>query len=82
MEVTLFLLLSHQSFDWSCRTSPTALVRNLEVIVKDIWNLKQVETAPSSPLFKAAKNIYNLVRKKKNLNQGKIGVSLESLAET
>ena len=22
--------------------------------MKDIWNLKQVETAPSSPLFKAA----------------------------
>ena len=39
--------------------------------MKDIWNLKQVETAPSSPLFKAATKIYNLVRKKKNLNQGK-----------
>ena len=54
MEVTLFLLLSHQSFDWFCRTSPSALVSTLEVIVKDLWNLKQVETAPSSPLFKAA----------------------------
>ena len=64
MEVTLFLLLSYQLFDWSCRTSPRALASNLEVIVK-------VETAPSSLLFKAATKIYNLVRKRKNSNKGK-----------
>ena len=31
----------------------------------------KVETAPSSPLFKAATKIYNLVRKRKNSNKGK-----------
>ena len=40
MEVTLFLLLSHQSFDWSCRTSKMALVSNMEEIVKDIGKLE------------------------------------------
>ena len=64
-------ILSHKSFDWSCRTSKLALVSNLEEIVKDMGNLKQVETSTSSPLFKAATKIYNLVKKRKNANKGK-----------
>lgn len=71
MEVSLHAILSHKSFDWSCRTSKLALVSNLEEIVKDIGNLKQVETSTSSPLFKAATKIYNLVKKRKNANKGK-----------
>ena len=63
--------ISHQSFDWSCRNSKASLVRNLEEIVKDIGSLKQVDTGPSSPLFKAAIMIYDLTRKKKNGNLGK-----------
>ena len=34
-------------------------------------SIKQVDTAPSSPLFKAANKIYDLVRKKKNGGLGK-----------
>ena len=71
MEVSLHAILSHKSFDWSCRTSKLALVSNLEEIVKDMGNLKQVETSTSSPLFKAATKIYNLVKKRKNANKGK-----------
>ena len=43
----------------------------MEEVVRDIGSLKQVDTAPSSPLFKAANKIYNLVRKKKNGGLGK-----------
>ena len=71
MQASLHDILSHQSFDWSCRNSKLALVSNMEEIVKDIGNLKQVETAPSSPLFKAATKIYNLVKKRKKGNLGK-----------
>ena len=34
-------------------------------------DIDQVDTGPSSPLFKAAITIYNLTRKKKNGNLGK-----------
>ena len=71
MEVTLFAILCHQSFDWSCRTSKVALVSNMEEIVKDIGKLKKVETVPSSPLGKAAKRLYELVKKPKSANLGK-----------
>ena len=39
--------------------------------MKDIGSLNQVDTGPSSPLFKAAITIYDLTRKKKNGNLGK-----------
>ena len=71
MEVTLFAILCHQSFDWSCRTSKVTLVSNMEEIVKDIGKLKKVETVPSSPLGKAAKRLYELVKKPKSANLGK-----------
>ena len=45
-------------------------MKNLLEIVKDIGNVRQVETDPSSPLFKAATKIYNLVKKKRNVNSG------------
>ena len=45
-------------------------MKNLLEIVKDIGNVGQVETDPSSPLFKAATKIYNLVKKKRNVNSG------------
>ena len=66
MEVTLLAILCHQLFDWSCRTSKVALVSNMEEIVKDVGKLKQVDTAPSSTLCKAASKLYKLVKQPKN----------------
>ena len=71
MEVTLLAILCHQSFDWSCRTSKVALVSNMEEVVKNIGKLRQVETAPSSTLGKAATKLYKLVKKPKNAKKGK-----------
>ena len=48
-----------------------AIAKKMEEVVRDIGSLKQVDTAPSSPLFKAANKIYDLVRKKKNGGLGK-----------
>ena len=48
-----------------------ALARNMEVIVKDLGKLSQVDITPSSPLFVAANKIYNMVMKKKNVRKGK-----------
>ena len=68
MKISLHAILSHQSFDWSCRTSKcnAALAKKMEEIVRAApsrWT-----TAPSSPLFKAAIKIYNHVRKKKDVD--------------
>ena len=48
-----------------------ALARNMEVIVKDLGKLSQVDITPSSPLFVAANKIYDMVTKKKNVRKGK-----------
>ena len=52
-----------------------ALVSNMEEIVKDIGKLKQVETAPSSTLCKAATKLYKLFEKAKKCKTGKGSVS-------
>ena len=54
--ISLYAILSH--LDWSCRTNKTALVKNMEVIVRDMGKLSQVDITPSSPLFVAACKIY------------------------
>ena len=71
MEVSLHNILSHPTFDWSCRNSKVALSKNLEEIVKDLSSLRKVDTNPSSPVFKAAIKIYDLVKKNKNLGKEK-----------
>ena len=71
MQISLHAVVSHQLFDWSCRTSRPALSKKVEEIVREIGSLQQVDTTPSSPLFKAATKIYDLVRKKKNGGLGK-----------
>ena len=71
MELTLHALISHKLFDWSCRSSKDALASNLEAIVKDIAGLRQVDTVLSPPLFKTARDLYDLIRKKKNAGIGK-----------
>ena len=70
MLTTLFVLLSHGLFDWSCRRSKADLVRNLGEIVKENFGLVP-DLSPSSPLHKAAGKVYDLARKKKNLNKSR-----------
>jgi hypothetical protein len=41
------------------------------MVVKGIMGLTEVDTTSSSPLFKAAKKCYDLVKKKKNVRLGK-----------
>ena len=69
LAVSLYAILSH--LDWSCRTNKTALVKNMEVIVRDMGRLSQVDITPSSPLFKAANKLYNMTKMKKNVRKGK-----------
>ena len=64
MLTTLFVLVSHNLFAWSCRGSKADLVRNFGEIVKDFGLVPDVST--SSTLFKGASKLYNLARKKKN----------------
>ena len=67
MELTLHALISNylKLFDLSCRSSKDALASNLEAILKDIAGLRQVDTVLSPPLFKTARDLYDLIRKKK-----------------
>ena len=67
--ISLYAILSH--LDWSCRTNKTALVKNMEVIVRDMGRLSQVDITPSSPLFQAANKLYDMARMKKNVRKGK-----------
>ena len=68
---TLYALITHHSFDWSGRRAREDLVKNFEVIVRDMGNLTQVDTIQSSPLVKAARKLNNLVKMKKNVGLGK-----------
>ena len=70
MLTTLFLLVSHSLFDWSCRRSKTDLVNNLGEIVREKFGLVP-DLSISSPLYKGATKVYNLTRKKKNVNQSR-----------
>ena len=70
MLTTLFVLVSHSLFDSSCRRSKTDLVNNLGDIVKENFGLVP-DLSVSSPLFKGAIKVYDLARKKKNVNQSK-----------
>ena len=71
MRLALAAIMRHQYFDWSCRKNKSALVKNMEMVVKEITGLAKVDINPSSPLFKAATKCYNLVKKKKNVRLGK-----------
>ena len=64
------MLVSHSLFDSSCRRSKTDLVNNLGDIVKENFGLVP-DLSVSSPLFKGAIKVYDLARKKKNVNQSK-----------
>ena len=43
---------------------------DMQVIILMMFNMKEVDTSPSSPLFKAANKIYDMARKKKYLKKG------------
>ena len=69
-QVTLHSLVSHDSFDWTCRGNKAALLKNLVVVVLQLIGISEVDSSVSSPLFKAATKIYNLAKKPKNVRQG------------
>ena len=70
MQVTLHSLVSHASFDWTCRGNKADLLKNLVVVVLQLIGISEVDSSVSSPLFKAATKIYNLAKKPKNVRQG------------
>ena len=70
MITTLFVLVSHALFDWSCRKSPADLVSNFGEIVKESFGF-QPDLSTSLPLYKGATRLYDLTRKKKNFKQSK-----------
>ena len=70
MLTTLFVLVSHTLFDWSCRGSKADLVQNFGQIVKENYGVDP-DLSISSPLFKGAAMLYNLVKKKKNVKKSK-----------
>ena len=70
MLTTLFVLISHPLFDWSCRKSPAALAKNFGEIVQESFKVRP-DLSISSPIFKAAKKLYDLTRKKKYSKQSK-----------
>ena len=69
--ISLFAILSHQSFDWSCRTKLKALVSNMGEVVRDMSRVSQVNITRSSPLYVAANKIYHMARAKKNVKKVK-----------
>ena len=67
--MTLHSLVSHASFDWTCRGNKADLLKNL-VVVLQLIGISEVDSSVSSPLFKAATKIYNLAKKPKNVRKG------------
>ena len=76
MQISLYSILSHESFDWTCRVNKSALMKNLVVVVSLLCNISKVDSSLSSPLSKAATKIYDIAKKPKNLRKG-----LESFLE-
>ena len=58
MQVTLHSLVSHASFDWTCRGNKADLLKNLVVVVLQLFGISEVDSSVSSPLFKAETKIY------------------------
>ena len=73
MLTSLFLLVSHELFDWSCRRSPVDLANNFGEIVKESFGVEP-DLSISSPLHKGAKRLYKLAKLKKNVNKSKAAV--------
>ena len=71
MLTTLFVLVSHPLFDWSCRKSPTTLAQNFGEIVQESFGISP-DLSISSPIYKGAKKLYDLTRQKKNSKQSKM----------
>ena len=70
MKTTLFVLVSHTLFDWSCRKSPADLAKNFSEIVEESFGVRP-DFSTSSPIYKGARMFYNLTRKKKNMKRRK-----------
>ena len=70
MQVNLNSILIHESFDWTCRRSKTALLERIEVVVKEMAKIETVATDSSSSLYKGMEKLYNLLKKPKNVRQG------------
>ena len=66
MITTLFVLVSHALFDWSCRKSPADLASNFSEIVKESFEV-QPDLSTSLPSYISAKRVYDLTKKKKNI---------------
>ena len=73
MLTTLFVLVSHALFDWSCRKSPAALAKNFGEIVQESFGVRP-DLSTSSPIYKGAKRLYDLTRKKRNSTSSKSAV--------
>ena len=73
MLTTLFVLVSHALFDWSCRKSPAALAKNFGEIVQESFGVRP-DLSTSSPIYKGAKRLYDLTRKKRNSKSSKSAV--------
>ena len=76
-QVTLHSLVSHDSFDWTCRGNKAALLKNLVVVVLQLIGISEVDSSVSSPLFKAATKIYNLAKKPKNEKSMSVNMHLQ-----
>ena len=73
MLTTLFVLVSHHLFDWSCRGSKADLAQNFGQLVRDNFGVDP-DLSLSSPLYKGASRLYDLVRKKKYVNKSRENV--------
>ena len=70
MQISLHSILLHESFDWRCRRSKTALLENMEVVVKEMGKIETMAKESSSSLYRAMEKLYNLLKKPKNVRQG------------
>ena len=70
MQISLHSILTHQSFDWTCRRTQAALLENMVVVVREMTKMEMVATDSSSILYKAMVKLYHLVKKPKNVRQG------------
>ena len=43
MQMTLLSLVSYDSFDWTCRDNKAALLKNLVVVVLQLFGISKVE---------------------------------------
>ena len=50
MQVTLNSLVSHASFDWTCRGNKADLLKNLVVVVLQLIGFSEVDSSVSSNL--------------------------------